>query len=142
MRLFLVTAFAIGAIVAAGPVSAKVIHYTASLNGASETPPNDSPGTGQATVALDTSAKTVSWTLTYSGLTGPATAAHFHGPAPAGQAAGVEVPIKGDLSSPIAGSASVSDVQAADLKAGRWYVNVHTAAHPAGEIRGQVLPAN
>jgi len=56
-------------------------------------------------------------------------------------AAGVEVPITGDLTSPITGSASVTDAQAADLRAGKWYVNVHTAANPGGEIRGQVVPA-
>lgn len=140
MRTAILTALALSAIVSAGPAAAKVLHYTAKLNGASETPPNSTTGSGSAKVDLDTTAKTVSWTVTYSGLTGPATAAHFHGPAPVGQAAGVEVPLKGDLTSPIAGSASVSDAQAADLRAGQWYVNVHTAAHPAGEIRGQVVP--
>jgi hypothetical protein len=140
MRITLVTTLAIAAIISAGPVAAEVVHYTASLNGASETPPNTTTGTGAAKVDLDTSAKTVSWTLSYSGLTGPATAAHFHGPAPVGKPAGVTVPLKGDLTSPITGSASVSDAQIADLRAGQWYVNVHTAAHPAGEIRGQVLP--
>jgi hypothetical protein len=142
MRLALITAVAFGAIIAAGPACAEVLHFSASLNGAAETPPNASAGAGTAKVNLDTAAKTVSWTVTYSGLSGPAVAAHFHGPAPAGQAAGVEIPITGNLASPIAGSASVSDMQAADLRAGQWYVNVHTAAHPGGEIRGQVVPAN
>jgi hypothetical protein len=142
MRIVLITALAIGALVSAAPACAEVRHFTASLNGASETPPNDSGGTGVAKVDLDTDAKTVSWIVTYGGLSGPATAAHFHGPAQPGRAAGVEVPLKGDLSSPITGSAAVSDAQIADLRAGQWYVNVHTAAHPAGEIRGQVAPAN
>jgi hypothetical protein len=142
MRSTLFTALAVSAILAAGSAGAEILHFTASLNGASETPPNASAGTGSASVDLDTTAKTVAWTVTYAGLTGPAVAAHFHGPAPVGQAAGVEVPLKGDLTSPVKGTASVTDVQAADLRAGQWYVNVHTAAHPAGEIRGQVLPAN
>ena len=142
MRQALITAVALGAIALAAPAHAKVLHFSATLNGASETPPNASTGSGTAKVDLDTTAKTVSWTLTYSGLSGPAIGAHFHGPAPAGQAAGVEVPISGNLTSPVTGSASVTGVQAADLRAGQWYVNVHTAAQPAGEIRGQVVPAN
>ena len=42
--------------------------------------------------------------------------------------------------SPIAGTATLSDGQIADLEAGKWYFNVHTMAHPGGEIRGQVMP--
>jgi hypothetical protein len=142
MRIALIAACAILAVTSAGPASAEILHYAAKLSGGAETPPNASSGTGSASVDLDATAKTVSWTITYGGLSGPATAAHFHGPAPAGQAAGVEIPLKGDLASPITGSASVSDAQIADLRAGQWYVNVHTAAHPAGEIRGQIQPAN
>ena len=77
------------------------------------------------------------YTVTYEGLSGPATAAHFHGPANAGQNAGVVVPFA-SAASPIKGEATLTDAQAADLLAGRWYVNVHTRAHPGGEIRGQV----
>jgi hypothetical protein len=43
---------------------------------------------------------------------------------------------------PIKGKAVLTDAQIADLKAGKWYFNVHTAAHPGGEIRGQVAPAH
>ena len=50
------------------------------------------------------------------------------------------VPIK-SLDSPISGEATLTDAQIADLKAGKWYVNVHTMAHPPGEIRGQVTVA-
>ena len=121
MRIALIAILAASALAASGPASAEILHFTASLNGASETPPNDSGGTGAAKVDLDTNAKTVSWIITYASLSGPATAAHFHGPAPAGKAAGVEVPVKGDLASPITGSASISDSQIADLKAGQWY---------------------
>ncbi len=71
-------------------------------------------------------------------MTGPVTAGHFHGPAAAGANAGVVVPFAGSLASPITGSATLTDAQIADLKAGKWYVNLHTAANPGGEIRGQV----
>jgi hypothetical protein len=140
-RTFIV-AIALAAIASSSAARGETLHFTSRLNAAAETPPNSSAGTGTARVDLDTTAKIVTWTVTYSHLSGPATAAHFHGPAPVGRPAGVEVPITGDLTSPIKGSASVTDVQAADLRAGEWYVNIHTAANPGGEIRGQLVPMN
>jgi CHRD domain-containing protein len=88
---------------------------------------------------LDTASKTLTWTVTYSGLGGPATAAHIHGPAAPGANAGVLVPFNGDLASPIKGSATLTDAQISDLEAGKWYVNIHTAANKSGEIRGQLV---
>jgi hypothetical protein len=142
MRVKLMRPLAIGiaavALAISAPAAAAVVHYTAKLDGASETPPNDSKGSGNAAVSLDTTAKKISWKITYSGLSGPATMAHFHGPAPAGQAAGVALPITPPLTSPARGSASVTDAQISDLRGGQWYVNIHTAAHPGGELRGQL----
>ena len=80
----------------------------------------------------------LSWTVTYAGLSGPTTGGHFHGPAMAGQNAGVVVPLGGSLASPIKGMATLTAAQESDLMAGKWYLNLHTAAHPGGEIRGQV----
>jgi hypothetical protein len=108
------------------------------LDGKSEVPPNASTGTGTADIDYDSASKKLSWKLTYSGLSGAATAAHFHGPAEAGKNAGVAVAIPNATSSPAEGSATLTDAQAADLAAGKYYVNVHTAANPGGEIRGQV----
>ncbi len=116
---------------------AEMMEFGASLNGASEVPPKGIKGTGELKATLDTATKTLNWTLTWSGLSGPATMAHFHGPAAAGANAGVAVPIKG-TTSPDKGSATLTDAQIADLEAGKWYVNVHTKANPGGEIRGQV----
>jgi hypothetical protein len=110
----------------------------ATLSGASEVPPNTSAGSGTADIDYDPATKKLSWKLTYSGLTGPATAAHFHGPAEPGKNAGVKVPIPNATSSPAEGSATLTDEQAADLEAGKYYVNVHTKDNPTGEIRGQV----
>ena len=141
MRTGIFAVAAAVAVLAAGAACAEVLHYTAKLDGASETPPNDSKGVGAAWVNLDTASKKLDWKVEYSGLSGPATMAHFHGPAPVGKAAGVAVPLKGDLASPTKGSAMLTDAQVADLKSGMWYVNVHTAAHPGGEIRGQVEAA-
>jgi hypothetical protein len=128
---------AFGAAVAlAGPASADKMKAT--LDGKSEVPANTSAGKGTADIDYDAASKKVSWKLTYSGLSGPATAAHFHGPAEPGKNAGVMVPITNATSSPAEGSATLTDAQAADLMAGKMYINVHTAANPGGEIRGQV----
>jgi hypothetical protein len=118
---------------------AEIKHFHANLDAASEVPPTQSKGHGKLEATLDTATRTLSYTLTFSGLTGPAAAAHFHGPAAPGENAGVAVPIKG-LTSPSKGTAKLTDAQMAELEAGKWYVNVHTAKNPAGEIRGQVLP--
>lgn len=118
---------------------AEEVKYSAKLDGASETPPNDSKGTGMVDATFDTASKTLTWTATYSGLTGAAAAAHFHGPAPAGKAAGVLVPLSGDTASPMKGSAKLTDAQAKALSEGMVYLNIHTAAHKDGEIRGQLM---
>src|SRR6202035_1490321 len=128
---------ALGATIAfAGPAFAEKMKAT--LSGKSEVPANSSAATGNADIDYDAATKKLTWKLTYSGLSGPATAAHFHGPAEAGKNAGVAVAIPNASSSPVSGSATLTDAQAADLTAGKYYVNIHTAANPGGEIRGQV----
>jgi hypothetical protein len=128
---------AIGAAVAfAGPVFADKMKAT--LDGKQEVPPNTSAGKGTADIDYDAGSKKLSWKLTYSGLSGPATAAHFHGPAAPGANGGVAVAIPNATSSPAEGNATLTEAQAADLMAGKYYINVHTAANPGGEIRGQV----
>jgi hypothetical protein len=131
---------ALAVVLVSGAAHAETLRFRATLNGASEVPPNDTKGAGTATATLDTASKELSYTINYSGLTGPATAAHFHGPAAPGANAGPVVMLN-PPTSPIMGKATLTDAQVADLRAGRWYVNVHTAAHPPGEIRGQVTAA-
>ena len=127
-------------IVAGVPAAnAESIAFKADLKGSSEVPPNDSAGTGTVEATFDTESKAFVWTIDYSGLTGDATAAHFHGPAAPDATAGPVVPIEGSLASPIKGEATLDDQQATDLQAGMWYFNVHTAQYPDGELRGQVL---
>jgi hypothetical protein len=135
-RIMLATLALGTAIAFAGPAFAEKMKAT--LNGASEVPPTTSAGKGTADIDYDAATKKLTWKVTYSGLSGPATAAHFHGPAEAGKNAGVAVAIPGATASPAEGSATLTDAQAADLMAGKYYVNVHTAANPGGEIRGQV----
>ena len=86
--------------------------------------------------------KKLTYILAWRDLTGPATAAHFHGPADATANAGVAVPINVTIGNPVNGGADLNDGQAADLAAGKWYVNVHTEAHKGGEIRGQMMKVN
>ena len=117
---------------------AEEVTYTTKLDGASETPPNTTTGTGTVTAKYDTTSKLLSWTIDYSGLTGPAVAAHFHGPAPVGKAAPVMVGMKAPLDSPMTGSATLTDDQAKALTDGLIYFNIHTAANKAGEVRGQL----
>ena len=120
------------------PATSHLVALSAQLAGGSEVPPTNSSGKGSLEATLDKQTNVLTWTVTYSELSGPATAAHFHGPAITGAAAGVALPISGKLESPIKGEATLTPEQSADLLAGKWYVNVHSAADPNGEIRGQV----
>jgi hypothetical protein len=122
----------------AAPEGHEHPNFQAALTGDQEVPPTGSTGSGTAAVTLDRASNELAWRITYNGLSGPATAAHFHGPASPGSNAGVEVNLGDDLASPITGSTILTDTQEQQLQAGQWYVNVHTAAHPDGEIRGQV----
>jgi CHRD domain len=112
--------------------------FRATLSSAAEVPSNASAGTGNLEASLDKATGVLNYKLTYSGLTGPAIMAHFHGPALPGANAGVVVPFASPAS-PIVGQATLTPAQIADLMAGKWYVNVHTDLNKGGEIRGQVL---
>lgn len=122
------------------PATAETYTFTASLNGASEVPPNDTRGTGSLIATYDTTTKRLTWMVTYVGLTGAPFAAHFHGPAGPGQEAPIEVPITIGPS-PVQGSTTLTPKQERDLTGGNMYFNIHTHAHPKGEIRGQVSQA-
>ncbi len=111
--------------------------YSADLKASSEVPANDSKGSGTLAASYDTASKKLTYTVNYKDLTGPATMAHFHGPADAKTNAPVVVPAK-DAANPIKGEVTLTDAQAADLQAGKWYFNVHTDKNKGGEIRGQV----
>ena len=135
MRMTLLTAAALLALAPAAFAATET--YTADLKAANEVPAVDSKGSGTLTATYDTTSKKLTYTVNYKDLSGPATAAHFHGPADAKSTAGIVVPAK-EAANPIKGEATLTDTQAADLKAGKWYFNVHTAANKGGEIRGQV----
>jgi hypothetical protein len=124
------------------PSQAAPMKFKADMNGASEVPPTTTSGKGTVTASYDPATKMLTWEGNFSGLSGPATAAHFHGPAEAGKNAAPTVWIseKGqNLSSPFKGSATLTEAQADDLQKGLLYANVHTDANKGGEIRGQVV---
>jgi hypothetical protein len=123
----------------ASPAVSEVINLKADLNAAQETPPNDSTGTGVLTGTFDTTADKMCWSVSFGGLTGTAISAHFHGPAPVGKDASVLLAATGWGKSPIEGCARPTELFVKYLNEGNIYFNIHTFAHKAGEIRGQVL---
>lgn len=135
-----VMAAAMGLGICGTALAADSMAFGAKLSGANEVPANASPGSGTLEASLDKQTSVLSWTVTYAGLTGPVKAGHFHGPAVAGANAGVALGFTGSVESPVKGSATLTAAQIEDLAAGKWYVNLHTAANPGGELRGQVTP--
>ena len=127
---------AIAAILVCPPANAEIRHYKADLTGSAESPSVNTPATGTVDVNYDTATKTLSWKADYRDLQGVFSAAHFHGPAKTGENAPALVNVTDNVK---AGSASLTDEQAADLEAGLWYFNIHSERYPEGEIRGQVL---
>ena len=79
----------------------------------------------------------LAWRLTFSGLSGPATAAHVH-LGIRGQAGAVAIPLCGPCSSSSKGSATVTPAQATALLRSGTYANIHTTKNANGEIRGQI----
>jgi hypothetical protein len=135
IRAFLIASTLVCASVAA---QAATVALKADLQASSEVPAKASQGHGELTATLDTETNELKYHVTYEGLTGPAVAAHFHGPAEAGVNAKPQVPVAKPLDSPIEGKATLTPEQAKDLMGGKWYFNIHTAQNPGGEIRGQV----
>lgn len=117
---------------------ANLVTFTTQLRGANEVPPNASAASGSVDALFDKNTNLLRWKASFNGLSGPVTGAHFHGPAPVGANAGVALPWPSPVTSPVEGRAVLTPAQAADLLAGRWYANIHTAAHPGGEVRGQM----
>jgi hypothetical protein len=139
--LFLATSLLLGACTTPVNPDTNVVAFSGKLTANEEVPPGSSTGTGSLKATFDTKSNLLVWTVTYSGLTGPVVAGHFHGPALLGQNAGVALGFSGSLDSPIRGSATLTPAQAADFMSGKWYVNLHTAANKGGEIRAQALLA-
>ena len=125
-------------LMAALPVAAETLTYKIALSPSNEVPPVPTRATGSADVTYDTVTRVVTWNITHSGLSGAATAAHFHGPGTPLENAPVIVVFNGSLNSPFKGSATLTPDEATQFLAGRWYINIHTPAYPGGELRGQI----
>jgi hypothetical protein len=127
----------------AGAVLADPTSFKVPLTGAQCVPPVDTTGSGTANLTYDPATRVVTWNISYTGLSSPTTMAHFHGPAAEGKNAPVVIWLSTQGSpptNPMTGTATLTPDQAKQFSAGEWYVNVHTQSHPAGEIRGQVIP--
>lgn len=138
------------------PVSAAPgFDYLAPLSGAQEVAAVDAPGAGGfARFTVD--GNVLHYQVTVRNLTGSATQAHIHGPADRGANASISIwlcgttgfdgPAGTPVCSPttdgllVQGSVTVTSEQLAMLDAKLGYANVHTAMHPPGEVRGQLLP--
>jgi len=114
---------------------ASTVTFRAELKGANMVPPNESSARGYLNASYDTLSRRLTWTGTQSGLSSRITGIHFHAPASPNKTSGIVQPIE-SLSE---GSATLSEAHAADLVGGYWYVDIHTRAHPQGEIRGQMM---
>ena len=113
------------------------------MSGAQETPPNPTSATGTLDVIYDKRTKVLTYTIKYSGLTGPVTGAHIHSRAPVGYQTGIVQPFIGfptTTAGTYSGSLLADEVfiKEEDLLNGLYYANIHTALYPGGEIRGQI----
>ncbi|MEP7184871.1 MAG: CHRD domain-containing protein [Rhodanobacter sp.] len=101
-------------------------------NGATNQP------SGHVDATLNTETHQLKYTIDYSGLTGPVTIAHFHGPAKPGVAAGVLTLIPGPYKTGMSATVTINSATQSAMLSGMTYVNLHTTAHPKGEARAQM----
>ncbi len=132
--------------------NATIVTLASTLTPGAEVPTATAPGaSGSAAMVLDTETSQFSWVIEFEGLTGSATAAHFHN-----GAVGVAGPVVfsldtdpgvtfsgiGQASGVFSGGKTLLDTEVDEILAGNWYINIHTDANPPGELRGQVLGGN
>jgi uncharacterized protein (TIGR03118 family) len=117
-----------------------VLPFTVLLSGEAEIPAVDTTATGLGTLTIEGS--NLTYNISFSGLSGPASAGHIHAPADATNNTGVIIPftVASATSGTISGTTSLTPDQLADIVNGMAYVNIHTANNPGGEIRGQIVP--
>ena len=131
-------ALALGAC-AGTQLSEPVEIYAATLSGERVVPPVATGGRGAVEARFDHRTSLLEWQVTHSGLSGPVTMGHIHGPAGPEQNAPVLIPFGGNLNGgAISGQLRLTPEQHTQLESGQWYVNLHTARHPQGEVRGQL----
>ena len=139
----LISMFAMALVLAACAMGPQ-LQFSADLTTAAEVPAPDTDGftpEGSATATLNADATELVVSGTFSGLTGPAQAAHIHGPAAPGDTASPLFTLTIDNAASGSISGTWSDITAEEveqLRDGLFYVNVHTTQNAAGEIRGQL----
>ena len=131
------------ALLAIAPLASadEIVKLKAELAGANEVPPSGSPGSGHADVTYDKTTRTLTWTITYSGLESQVIMVHFHGPAlPTDHTAPIQIWIASGMAvqSPLHNWTIIAPYQEADLLGGHWFIRIHTTAHPQGALRGQL----
>jgi hypothetical protein len=133
-------ASALAFVALAASARAEVVKLHATLKTAWEVPAKEGPGHGKLTATFDTDTNLLTYHVVFSDLSGPAVAAHFHGPATKTTVGPPVIFVKTKpITSPIDGTATLTPDQAKQLLSGQWYFNIHTAANPGGEVRGQVF---
>jgi hypothetical protein len=129
----------LGATAMAAEAPLGPVRFFADLSADEQSATTISPGSGRADFSLDRETLRLSWRVTYSKMTSPATGAGIHGPQRRGTNAGVQVNLaRNGLNSPLEGSAILTDGQLEYLLAGRMYVNILSVKYPPGELRGQI----
>lgn len=141
LAAFVLFAVVIGVVSSCNTVDPNAVTYSISLAGENQSTPVANAGSGTFTADYNKSTRVLKYSLTWT-LTGgeTATAAHFHGPAAAGANAGVAVNIftTANTTGKVENvSLTLTEAQAADMIAGKWYINIHTAKNPSGALRGQ-----
>lgn len=113
--------------------------FKATLSPQQVMPAAKSAATGELVAVLNRRTGLLRWKMQFSRLSGPVTSAHFHSPAMEGEVASPVLSLGKGVASPHEGRATLNARQRANLLAGQWYVNLRTAAHPQGELRGQLI---
>jgi uncharacterized protein (TIGR03118 family) len=117
-----------------------VLPFTVLLSGAAEIPAVNTTATGMGTLTIE--GTNLAYNISFSGLSGPASAGHIHAPADATNNTGVIIPftVPAATSGTVSGTTSITADQLSYILNGMAYVNFHTGLNPGGEIRGQIVP--
>src|SRR6478672_8451362 len=129
-KLFAVSFFFLGSVAFSMVARANIYPFSLTYSGANENPPNASTATGTIIGTYDDFTNRIFFTVSFSGLTTPATGAHFHAPAPPGSNSPIIIPFNNfpaATSGSYSGSALVTDLQETQLFAGLWYANIHSS---------------
>jgi hypothetical protein len=137
----------VGAVIALIAVSVALtatprpVKFSAAMNIGQEKPhPKGTKAGASGRFTATLTGTSLTWRLTFTHLSGPATAAHIH-MGVRGVSGPIVIPLCAPCTSPVSGTTNVTAAEIADMKGRRTYVNVHTGENPAGEIRGQITRA-